>query len=253
MKICSLSSGSKGNSLYIESEYGRLLIDVGLSARQICKRLESIEVDPASINAIVITHAHRDHVHGVGVFSKQFNTPIYGHPETLDRISYLLKYQQTLVPWQHKFSIKDFDLTPFKVSHDANPTVGYLVSSGNNRFAVCTDLGVVTPEVVENLSQAQFILLESNHDPDMLMNGSYPWDLKERITSRVGHLSNHETGLLLKSVINGSIRQILLGHVSEENNTPELAKNTVLEYIGPIFSDMVEVLEQRKVSKIFEF
>jgi len=251
MKICSLSSGSKGNSLYIESEYARVLIDIGLSAQQIRQRLESIEVDPTEIDAIILTHAHRDHVRGAGVFSRQFQTPIYGHPDTLDEITYLFRKNEKTVPWYHPFQIKDLSFTPFPVSHDAIPTVGYLVSSGARVAALCTDLGVATPEVETHLRQADFLILESNHDPDMLINGPYPWDLKERIASRVGHLSNHDTGRLLKTLLNGRVEKVLLAHISEENNTPDLARETVLHYIGNGLEDLVDVIEQKKVSPLY--
>ncbi len=253
MKICSLSSGSKGNSLFIESGHARVLVDIGLSSRQISQRLATIEVEASSIDAIVLTHAHNDHVRGAGVFSRTFGTPLHAHPETLDNMSYLLRGNETVSPWREPFTVKDITFTPFRVSHDAVPTVGYLIRSGNRCLAVCTDLGVVTPDVTGHLGQAGFLVLESNHDPDMLMNGPYPWDLKERIASRVGHLSNHETGLLLKSILNGGVHKILLAHISEENNTPEMAKDTVLEYIGPELAETVDVLRQQVISPIYEF
>ena len=251
MKICSLSSGSKGNSLYIESDYARILIDIGLSTRQIKQRLESIQVAPNEIDAIILTHAHRDHVRGAGVFSRQYHTPIYGHPDTLNEISYLFKKDEKTVPWYRPFQIKDLTFTPFTVSHDAIPTVGYRVSNGARVVAVCTDLGVVTPEVETHLQQVDFLVLESNHDPDMLINGPYPWDLKERIASRVGHLSNHDTGRFLKTALNGRVEKVLLAHISEENNTPRLARETVLNYIGSHLEELVEVIEQKKVSPIY--
>jgi len=253
MRICSLSSGSRGNSLFIESESTRILVDAGLSCKQIKTRLQSLEIDPQTIQAIVITHAHRDHVSGADVFSHQFEVPVYGHPDTLDTLTYLFKRNNKIIPWTGEFVIEDMVLAPFRVSHDAFPTVGYLISANGKTMSVCTDLGVVTQEVLENLKLAQFLVIESNHDPDMLANGSYPWELKERISSRVGHLSNHDTGVLLKKVLNGYMNKILLAHLSEENNSTEMAKNTVLEYVGEQHENLIEVIEQRKISKIYEF
>lgn len=253
MKICSLSSGSKGNSLYIESDHARVLIDIGLSASQIRNSLEFIEVEPHDIDAAVLTHAHRDHVRGAGVFARKFGTPIHGHPETLDSISYLFRRNEKIVPWNEAFTIKDLQFQPFRVYHDAIPTVGYVITNRSRHIAVCTDLGMVNREVADFLCQAEFLIIESNHDPDMLLNGPYPWELKERISGRTGHISNHETGLLLKNILNGRIRKILLAHLSEENNTVELAKNTVLDYIGAGFEEMVDVIEQRKISPIYSF
>ena len=253
MRICSLSSGSRGNSLFIESENSRILIDAGLSSKQLKTRLQSLGIDPQTIQAIVITHAHRDHVSGADVFSSQFSIPVYGHPDTLNTLTYLFKRNKNIIPWTGEFVIEDMILTPFRLSHDAFPTVGYRISANGKTMSVCTDLGVVTPEVQENLKLAQFLVIESNHDPDMLANGPYPWELKERITSRVGHLSNHDTGALLRKILNGYIYKILLAHLSEENNLPKLAKNTVLEYVGVQHEDLIEVIEQRKISKIYEF
>jgi phosphoribosyl 1,2-cyclic phosphodiesterase len=253
MKICSLSSGSRGNSLLIESESTRILVDAGLSCKQIKTRLHTIGIDPQTIHAIVITHAHRDHVAGADVFSDQFDVPIYGHPDTLDTLTYLFKRNNKIIPWTREFVIEDMVLSPFLISHDAFPTVGYLISANGKTMSVCTDLGVVTQEVLENLKLAQFLVIESNHDPDMLANGPYPWELKERISSRVGHLSNHDTGMLLKKILNGYINKILLAHLSEENNSAEMAKNTVLEYIGKQHEHLIDVIEQRKISKVYEF
>ncbi len=253
MKLCSLSSGSKGNSIFIESRNAKILIDAGLSSLQIRKRLDTIHITPQEIDAIILTHAHRDHVHGANVLSQQFNIPVYGHPDTLDDLTYFFRNKKNIVPWTGPFIIKDLHLKPFRLSHDAFPTVGYQIKSDQKSIAVCTDLGIITNEVEENLTNIDVLLIESNHDPDMLINGPYSWELKERIASRVGHLSNHDTGILLKKIINRRMYKIILGHLSEENNTPELAKNTILEYVGIQFEDIVEVVEQRKVSQIFDF
>lgn len=250
IKFCALSSGSKGNSIYIESDHTRVLVDIGLSALQIRKRLESIGVNPADLDAIVLTHAHRDHVQGAGVFSRQFNTPIYGHPETLQSIAHYFKKKEPRIPWNGPFEIGDLHFSPFRVSHDAFPTVGYRIEQGTTSLAICTDLGHVTREVTENLVNVQALVIESNHDPNMLMNGPYPWDLKERIASRVGHLSNHDTGLLLKNILGLRLKKICLAHLSDENNTPQTALETVLEYIGESQREMVSVLEQRTISPV---
>ncbi len=252
MRICSLSSGSRGNSLIIESENTRILVDAGLSCKQIKTRLQSIGIDPQTIQGIVLTHAHRDHVSGADVFSFQFDVPVYGHTDTLNTLTYHFKRNNKIIPWTGEFIIEDMVLSPFRVSHDAFPTVGYLISANGKTMSVCTDLGVVTPVVQENLKLSQFLVIESNHDPDMLANGPYPWELKERITSRVGHLSNHDTGVLLKKILNGHMHKILLAHLSEENNSLKLAKDTVLEYIGGQHEDLIDVIEQRKISKIYE-
>lgn len=251
MKICSLSSGSKGNSLFIESDHARVLVDIGLTSKQIRLRLESIGVPPGEIDAIVITHAHADHVRGAGVFSRQMGAPIYAHMDTLEDMAHLLRQREKLVPCADPFKIKDLNFIPFRVSHDAFPTLGYLISDNRKTLAVCTDTGFVTEEIEAHLRQADLLVLESNHDPDMLINGPYPWELKERIASRVGHLSNQDAGGLLRKIMNGRIEKILLAHLSEENNTPDTARNTVLEHLGPAAETLLEVLEQKTVSPVF--
>ncbi len=251
MNFCVLASGSKGNSIFVETYYSRILIDVGLSAKQIEKRLQFIDIDPDSIDAIVLTHAHNDHVKGVGVFARRFGVPIYAHPQTLDDITHLLSGKETLHPWNQPFNIKDISLEPFPLSHDCFPTVGYLISAENQNLAICTDLGIVTEEVRHYLPRANAIILESNHDPDLLLNGPYPWHLKERIASRVGHLSNQEAGELLQTIAHTGLSKIILGHLSDENNTPEIARQTVFSFIDEPLQHICEVIEQKKTSEVF--
>ncbi len=251
MNFCILASGSKGNSIFVETEAVRILIDVGLSARQIENRLREIHVEPESIDAIVLTHDHNDHVRGVGVFARRFNVPVYGHPQTLDNITHLLRGQETLVPWHEPFRIADLHLTPFPLSHDSDPTVGYSIDHQGRRLVICTDLGVISSVVKEHVSRANALLLESNHDPELLMQGPYPWHLKERIASRVGHLSNHNAGVLLREVWNGYLERVILGHLSEENNRPTLALETVLDYVGNALEAHLSVIEQKTISPVF--
>ncbi len=252
MQFCILASGSKGNSIFVETEYTRVLIDVGLSARQIENRLNTIGVEPQSINAIVLTHDHNDHVRGVGVFARRFGVPIYAHPETLDNITHLFRGTEALHPWMQAFTIADLHFAPFPLSHDSIPTVGYTIEHRGKRLVICTDLGVVTPVVKEHVAQAHALLLESNHDPELLLRGPYPWHLKERIASQVGHLSNHNAGVLLREILHGGLQRVILGHLSEENNRPELALTTVLDYIGPGFREHLSVIEQKTISPKYQ-
>ena len=252
MKYCILASGSKGNSTYIETKYARILVDAGLSAKKIADRLKSIDVDPESIDSIVLTHSHNDHVRGIGQFAFKYNVPIYAHPETLDEITRKLKQGQKITPWQGAFYIKDALFTPFDLSHDCYPTFGYLIRESMRTLAICTDLGVATPRVKEHLRKANLLILESNHDPIMLMNGAYPWHLKERIASRVGHLSNVEAGELIHDIFHSGLEKIVLAHLSEDNNTSQIARDTVLEIAGNQIESHVEVIEQRRMSAIFQ-
>ena len=251
MKVCILASGSKGNSLFLETAHSRFLVDVGLSARKIEQRLASIDIDPHTINAIVLTHGHGDHVRGVGVFAKRYGLTIYGHADTLDHIAHRLKPGQATHPWSGEFAIDGAQFVPFRLSHDCDPTYGYLIRENGRAFCVCTDLGIVTDDVKAHVSQAHTLLLESNHDANMLMNGPYPWDLKDRIAGRRGHLSNKDAGELLNEIWGPQLRRVILGHLSSENNTAEAAFQTVAGYIGAARASCLSVIEQNTVSELF--
>lgn len=252
MRYCILASGSKGNSTFLETQYARILVDVGLSAKKIEDRLRKLDVDPQSIDSIVLTHAHTDHVRGVGQFAFKHKIPIYAHPDTLDEITQRLKPDQKIEPWQESFYIKDVSFTPFNLSHDCYPTFGYLIQENSKTLAICTDLGVATESLKEYLQKANVLILESNHDQKMLLNGTYPWYLKERIASRVGHLSNLEAGELLLSIYTANLEKVILAHLSEDNNTSQRARNTVLEIVGNHLESYIDVIEQRKMSDIFQ-
>ncbi|MFQ5583013.1 MAG: MBL fold metallo-hydrolase [Calditrichia bacterium] len=252
MKFCVLASGSKGNSIFIESYHSRILVDAGLSAKKIRERLAQIDVDADSIDAIVVTHAHSDHVRGIGQFAFRYNAPVYAHPDTLDAIATRLKPNQISVPWEREFTINDFNFSPFRLSHDCQPTYGYLIRENSKSLAICTDLGMATSTVAEILQGADGLVLESNHDPAMLMNGPYAWYLKERIASRLGHLSNYDSGNLLNRVIHPRLMKVILGHLSDENNTGEIALSTVLEIVGARMEHLIEVIEQGQMSGVID-
>ncbi len=252
MKYCILASGSRGNSIYVEAGNTRFLIDVGLSARQIELRLAARHIDPAGLDAIVLTHAHRDHVRGVGVFANRFQLPVYAHPDTLDGITRLLKSGQSVAPQVEPFRIGEAHFTPFRLSHDCDPTVGFLIEHGGKILGICTDLGVVSEEVCRHVERANALLLESNHDVEMLHNGPYPRELKERISGRLGHLSNLDAGELLYEVFSNRLDHVILGHLSEENNHPELALQTVVSRVGRQYAGRFTVMEQKTVSEMFE-
>jgi phosphoribosyl 1,2-cyclic phosphodiesterase len=209
-------------------------------------------VDPQSIDSIVLTHAHTDHVRGVGQFAYKFKIPVYAHPETLDEITTQLKPGQKIEPWQGAFYIKDAFFTPFSLSHDCFPTYGYLIQENSKILAICTDLGVATESVKDHLRKSSALILESNHDPMMLMGGTYPWRLKERIASRVGHLSNVEAGEVIQEVFNLKVEKIILAHLSEDNNTAQMALDTVLEIVGDQLESYIDVIEQRRTSDMFK-
>ncbi len=251
MKFCILASGSRGNSIYVEGSNSHVLVDVGMSAREIERRLASRELSPESIGAVVLTHAHGDHVKGVGVFANRYKIPVYGHPDTLDATTKRLKKGQSVVPINGPFEINGLRFTPFRVPHDCEPTHGYLINDSTSMLAICTDIGYVTDTVKSHIRQANALILESNHDSDMLMNGPYPFDLKARIDGRGGHLSNHHAGELLNEIIGPQLRRVVLGHLSNENNTPEKALNTVRSHLASEYHSRIHVIVQKTVSEIY--
>lgn len=222
MKICSLASGSKGNCLYLEIGDSRLLIDAGLSLREITARLELIGIAPESINGLLVTHEHTDHIRSIGAFARRYKTPVlisFATRQAAER--YLNKVDLIEFESGYSFTFRDLMIDPFQVPHDCCDPVGYLVDSAEGRFGTATDLGMVTRLVREKLKFAKALHLEANHDPDMLMNGPYPWDLKQRIRSRHGHISNQETLELLHDLAHDGLEALLLAHLSEVNNHPD--------------------------------
>ncbi|MEL6821009.1 MAG: MBL fold metallo-hydrolase [Calditrichota bacterium] len=252
MKYCVLASGSKGNSLYIETHHGRFLIDVGLSAKKIADRLASRDIDPAGIDAILVTHSHQDHVKGVGVFSRRYNVPIYAAEETLEQLASQLRSHQELNPITDRFTVKDVTFEPFEVSHDCEPTVGYVVKGPRSVLVQCTDLGYASRRVKDAVLQANALLLESNYDEGLLASGPYPWQLKERISGNRGHLSNKAAAELLRECLTPRLKHVILGHLSDENNTPDHVTETMRDVLGSANDSLYQVIVQQTVSDVFQ-
>jgi phosphoribosyl 1,2-cyclic phosphodiesterase len=224
--VCVLASGSRGNCIYIASEAGALLIDAGLSGREIEKRLRQRDLDPGRLTAILVSHEHTDHVRGVGVLARRYQLPVYltalthqAAGNALGRLPARRYFRPGI-----GFTVADFEIRPFALSHDAADPVGFTLACNGSRLGLATDLGVVTGLVEERLKGCDFLVIEANHDMDMLTNGPYPWHLKQRIRGRNGHLSNGATGELLSKLAHPNLRQIVLGHLSETNNAPHLAR-----------------------------
>lgn len=218
MKICTLASGSSGNSLYLESQRSKILIDAGVSLRRISRSLQSLGTSVEEIDAVVLSHEHGDHSRAVA----KMETPVYvcgSAAEVLqDRVADLREFDS-----ETPFRVKDLLVTPFSVSHDARDPVGFTVSDGRSRIGAVTDIGRVTRLVVESLRNCDALVIESNHDREMLLEGPYPWDLKQRIGGGDGHLSNEESAELLGAVLHEGLRHVMLAHLSRSNNTPERA------------------------------
>ena len=235
LKFCSLYSGSSGNSFLVQSNNINLLVDAGASGKKISDALASLNVDINTISAILITHEHTDHTQSIAILSKKYNIPIYANKLTWDTMkdkkSKISKdnvfYFENNIP----FKIKNLNIFPFDIPHDAANPCGFSISDGKNKLCIATDVGHITSDLLENLKNSNFILLESNYEPDILRYSRYPYKLKERISSPLGHLSNIEAGQAINFLTNYGVRNVMLGHLSSENNFPELAYKSVLEQI----------------------
>jgi phosphoribosyl 1,2-cyclic phosphodiesterase len=228
LNVCVLSSGSKGNAIYVSGGSTAILIDAGLSGVEIERRLASREIHPENLDAIIVSHEHSDHIQGVGVLSRRFDLPVYISKKTETAASQIGTVQDI----QHfecgfSFRIKELTLHPFSVSHDAEDPVGFTVEQNGSKIGIATDLGHPTSMVKEHLKECSLLVLEANHDIDMLIDGPYPWPIKQRIRSRTGHLSNESTKQLLSEVLHDELRHVILSHLSETNNTPQKALSVV--------------------------
>lgn len=237
LNFCSLYSGSSGNSLFVETENTKILIDAGMSCKKIEEGLQSIEVDPSSINAILVTHEHSDHVKGLGTLSKKFDIPVFSTKETFDAMpTQTQKLSEKNIKYfnpAEKFCIDDLEVLPFSIPHDAANPCGFNISKDqDNQISIATDIGHMTKSIVNTLEGSKFILLESNYDTEVLRCCGYPYSLKSRIASNTGHLSNTMAGKTISYLLkNGNLATAMLGHLSKESNFPELAYQTVIDEI----------------------
>jgi phosphoribosyl 1,2-cyclic phosphodiesterase len=230
-KFCSLSSGSSGNCQYIETENTKILIDAGFSGKRIEVLLKSVDVVPNDLDAILVTHEHIDHSSAVGILSRRYDIPIYANASTwigMDPIIKKVKEENSKVfKTNEDFNIKDIGVRPINIFHDALEPVGYILYYKNTKISIITDTGWVNDNIKDEIKNSSLYFLESNHDLQMLREGSYPWELKKRIMSTHGHLSNSDAGMVLGEILSGNNEIVILAHLSQDNNLPELAYNTV--------------------------
>ena len=225
LQVSILASGSKGNSVYVELDGARLLIDAGISAARITKDLKARGVEPQSIDAVLITHEHIDHVRGLKTLTKQYHLPVFATRGTLAGIDGGTAFEEDMQSIADDFTIGNVTVHPFAVSHDAAEPCGFRIE-GSACCTIATDLGVVTETVQDAMEGADVLVLETNHDADLLRQGRYPWSLKRRILSDRGHLANGDAAWALTR-IKKRPRKVYLAHLSEENNCPALARDTV--------------------------
>jgi len=231
MRFCVLGSGSKGNATYLESGGTGILIDAGMSGVELQKRLATIGVELAAIDAILVTHEHNDHVQGVGVLSRRAKIPVYANEATFSAAS---KTINRLVSYNEfetgsPFQFRNLTIHPFAISHDTEDPVGFRISDGSVTLGYCTDTGKVSRLMLQRLASCQALVLESNHDMAMLQNGMYPPYLKQRIRSSQGHLDNMEAAAFLQELVHEKLQHVVLAHLSEENNHPEIAFNAAVQ------------------------
>lgn len=238
MRICSIASGSSGNCVYVGDGDTHILIDAGISAKRIKAGLEAIGVDIRQIQALLITHEHSDHISGVGVLARKLRLPIFSKAKTLKAIMKtrslgvvepeLLEEVEADVP----FRIGTIEVMPYNSSHDAVDPVCYTFTCKGKKIGFATDLGNFNDYIREHLSGSHALYLESNHDVRMLEAGPYPFFLKQRVLSDLGHLSNERTGILICELYHEGLSHVILAHLSQENNTPDVAHATVQHEIN---------------------
>lgn len=233
-RFCSLQSGSNGNALYFESGKTKLLIDCGISAKRVAERLAEIGVAPRRLNGILITHEHSDHVAGIRVFTKQFGIPVYATEGTLAAME---KQRNDIASETHvlradaETEIGEVAVTPFQIPHDAREPVGYLLGAEQRKIAVATDMGKICEQIALKMKHSDFVFLESNYDEMMLKTGRYHPQLKRRILGSEGHFSNDQAAKFAAALVRGGTEHIMLGHLSANNNKPNLAYERVAEEI----------------------
>ncbi len=224
LSVCILGSGSRGNAIYVSDGVTSILVDAGLSAREIDRRMRSQGLEPACLNAVLLTHEHSDHIRGVERLVRRHRLPVYLTAGTFQEAAGL-RHLPEIYPFAcgHEVRIHTLTVRPFSIAHDARDPAGFTIGANGRRIGIATDLGHVTALVREHLRHCCLLILEANHDLQMLMDGPYPWFLKQRIRSRTGHLSNLDTCRLLADLLHPALEQVVLAHLSETNNTPAKA------------------------------
>lgn len=233
LNFCSLYSGSSGNSSFVQSENTKILVDCGVSCKKIEEALKTLAIDGSSIDAILITHEHIDHVKGLSVFASKYDIPVFASSNTFDYMEKATAKidEKNLKTFEinDKFTIGDLEISPFAIPHDAVNPCGFNILHNNNKISIATDIGHMTNPILKELEGSSFVLLESNYDTSVLKCCSYPFALKTRISGPTGHLSNEIASKTLSYLFKNGLKSAMLGHLSKESNFPELAYQTALD------------------------
>jgi len=232
IKFCSLASGSKGNCHLLKTEDTNILIDLGLTLKDLEARLNLLGLKSSDIDGVIVSHEHSDHIKGIGPFSRRFGAPIFVNYPTLKAATEKLGKVKNIHEFDsaEKFEINDLVITPFSTSHDAADPVGFTISVYDKKIGIATDMGIATNLVKTHLKACDILVVESNHDYELLMNGPYPWFLKQRIRGRQGHLSNIDALELINEVVTEKTEHIILAHMSETNNAEAKVVSSVIDH-----------------------
>lgn len=255
MKVSVLASGSKGNSTYIETEKTKCLLDIGPTTSYIETKLQELKIDPKEIKSLIITHTHIDHIGGLPVFLKRYNPKVY-LTEIMHKELKNLKHPIVLTNYEYikeTFQIEDITITPIKLSHDTEDANGYIFDNKQKSLVYITDTGYIHIKNHEKLKNKNLYIMESNHDIEMLMNGHYPYHIKQRILGDRGHLSNKDSAYYLSKFIGENTKTIILAHLSEENNTQDLALQTAKKALTQQNQEIqIQIAYQDKTTELIE-
>lgn len=254
-----IASGSKGNCIVVRGNTGAILIDAGLAGKKITEGLIQLNIPPEELLAVVISHEHSDHIKGAGIICRKYNLPLYITNDTFAcSAGRLGKLPCGVINFEpgNSFTIGDLIINPFASSHDAVESSNFVILQENNELSqlgVATDCGYLTRLMKERLRDCTTLIIESNHDEMMLMTGPYPWELKQRVKGRQGHLSNKQAVSVVSQVIHPGLKRLILAHLSEQNNRPELAFKEMNSFLNEIKHDLhLQVASQYDVSELMD-
>ena len=251
MRFSVLSSGSKGNTTYIETKNTKILIDIGNTTKYVKEKLEELEIEPSELDAILITHTHIDHIKGLKSFQKKYSIPVYITEKMRQDMDFIENYH---IINEETINIKDLSIKMIKTSHDTSDSLGYIITNKEKSIVYITDTGYINRKYYETLKNRDVYIMESNHDIEMLNNSSYPFSVRQRILSDKGHLSNYDSAKYLSKFIGDKTKYILLAHLSEENNTEELAYNELIDRLNKenISIDNIIITKQNKETELIK-